>query len=304
MKKIHITSPFEFVIKIEEKTYFLSKTEYVEICDFDKNILTIFAYPTSEICNSLPYAIKVNFDKKTAHNNVNFFEFCDRYEIEILPLFLPKITPICNKNISLNKEKFYITCFEDRIKITKNCQEYVYFVQGLNPTFETHNDKIYISNIEKNKKHLVCFNTKNCTFFEICGEQIEILKNEIRCLKYFPNCIRRKILSTYSLDFENTKTEFFEDNIPQKNIPTSLVPFEFFDAIKMKDYAFLDNIVSKSLYQKLTKETLEQFFDNIQNVKLYSLSPLIFTVYYSNKAKDYKILMQNGKIFDIEELEF
>jgi hypothetical protein len=302
MKKIHITSPFEFAIKIDDKTFFLSKTEYVEICDFDKKKLTIFAYPTGEICDSLPYAVSLDFDKKISQKSVNFYEFSNRFEIELLPYFLPKITPICNKILMLSKEKYDITCYGDRIKITTKNQEYLYFVQGLSPTFGKFGEKIFVQVFDKNKKHLVCFDTKSCTFFEICGEQIEILQNEIKCLKYFPNCINRKILSTYSFDFENTKTEFFEDKFPKKNIPTSLVPFEFFDAVKMKDYAFLKNITSKSLYEKLSKETLEQFFDNLQNVKLHSLSPLVYSVYYVGFAKDYQITMQDGLIFDIEEL--
>ena len=304
MNKIFITSNFDYVVLVDKETFFVDNKQYIEILDNEKMALTFFAYPVNTRKNSLPYAVNLDLKKDTISKNVKVYKLKDRYEVELLPFCVPSVTPLCSFNQNVMGEIYRVVCYFDRVVVTSKRGEYVYENVGYNHSCSVHKNLIYILSCDNNTKNLIIFDTKTGTFAEIQGEKIEIKDNTIKSLSK-TNIQKHQVLTTYNIDNDITVSdvEYFCENSSSKLVvPNELVPYMFFESIKIKDFVSAKKYLEISFAKKLTNKMLASFFGDIQYVRLYTLKPLVYTVYTSDCAKDYKICMINNAICEIEEI--
>lgn len=305
MGKILITSNCDYVVQISNETFFVDNKQYIEVLDNDGMSLTFLAYPINDSKNSLPYAVNLDLkNSNTIPKNVKVYKLKDRCEIELLPYIIPSVTPLYSFNQNIMGEMYRIICYVDRVQISSKYGEYVYESAGFNHSCSVHKNLIYVLSRNYDIKNLVIFDTKNNTFTEIKGEKIEIQENTIKSLSK-TNIQKHQVLTTYNIDDNITmkSIEYFcEGNSQNPIIPKEMVPYMFFESIKIKDYVSAKKYLTESFSQKLNIKMLSSFFGDIQYVRLYTLKPLVYTVYNIDNAKDYKISMINDAICEIEEI--
>lgn len=305
MGKILITSNCDYVVQISNETFFVDNKQYIEVLDNDGMSLTFLAYPINDSKNSLPYAVNLDLkNSNTIPKNVKVYKLKDRCEIELLPYIIPSVTPLYSFNQNITGEIYRIICYIDRVQISSKYGEYVYESAGFNHSCSVHKNLIYVLSRNYDIKNLVIFDTKNNTFTEIKGEKIEIQENTIKSLSK-TNIQKHQVLTTYNIDDNITmkSIEYFCEGNSQNPIgPKEMVPYMFFESIKIKDYVSAKKYLTESFSQKLNIKMLSSFFGDIQYVRLYTLKPLVYTVYNIDNAKDYKISMINDAICEIEEI--
>ncbi len=304
MKKILITSNFDYVVQFGSDTFFVNNKQYIEILDNEKLLLTFLAYPINTQKNNLPYAVNLDLKKENKPSYVNVYKLKDRYEIELLPYSVPSVTPLCSFYQNVMKEMYRVVCYFDRVQVASKRGEYVYENVGYNHSCSVCKHLIYILSGNSDTKSLIIFNTKNNTFTEINGEKIEIKENTIKSLSR-TNIQKHQVLTTYNIDNDITvsSVEYFcKTNSLKLATQNELVPYMFFESIKTKDYVSAKKYLTESFSQKLNIKMLSLFFGDIQYVRLYTLKPLVYTVYNIDNAKDYKISMINDAICEIEEI--
>lgn len=302
MKKIVISSQFDFLLQIENKNYELDSKHIVEVEDPKQNF-TFLAYPISKTM-SIPYTVK--FEEQDFKNTPYYeiYSFNDRYEINLKLFTLYSTAPIENHSCQIKNVRYLVKCYTDRICISSITGEYVYEVNQANCNIWTKGNLIYIMGESENSKILTTFNTENKTFYSCYGEEIEIDDTKIKCLKSTSNSLRYKILSTFNANnMEKISDDFYKKEGEEEiKYPYFLLPYKFFDAIIIKDYNTAKKYLTTRLQSVLKTNVLSSYFDGLVSVNLYKISPLVYTLYFKDKAKDYKISIANGFIDDIEDI--
>ena len=302
MKKIVILSQFDFLLQIENKNYELDNKHFVEVENHKQNF-SFLAYPIANTV-SLPYTVRFEELNPKSTPYYEILSFSDRYEIKLKLFTLYSMVPIENYSCQIKNVRYLVKCFTDRICISCSSGEYVYEINQASCTFWTKGNLIYIMGENENVKILTLFNTENKTFCSQCGEEIEIDDTKIKCLNTPRNSLRCKILSTFNIDnLEKINDEFYKkENEIETKYPTFLVPYKFFDAIIIKDYKTAQKYLTPNLKNALSTKTLSSYFDGLVEVNLYKITPLIYTLYFNDKAADYKITIVKGLIDDIEDI--
>lgn len=302
MKKILITSQYDFLLQIDNKTYELDNKHFVEIENMANN-LTFLAYPIANTM-SLPYAVKFEVANLKNTNYYEIYSFNDRYEIKLNLFTLYSTTPIANYSCQIKNVKYLVKCYTDRICVSSQNGEYVYETNMANYTFWTSNNYIYIFGENENNKMLTIFDTSNFVFYSQSGEEIEIDDTQIKCLSNSNNSLKCKILSTFNINgLEKINDEFYKkESETETKYIDCLIPYKFFDAIIIKDYKTALKFTTQKLKTSLNESSLDSYFNGLEYVNLYKISPIIYTLYFKDKSKDYKITLVNGLIDEIEDI--
>ena len=304
MKKILLKSKHNFLVQLENKNYIIDNKQFIEIENVDYEV-SFCVYPIDNKTKSLPYCVCLDLKDLKNNPHINLYSFEDRYEVHLNLFTLPSETPLSNFTCQIKNIKYLVKCYTDRISVSSQNGEYVYETQGTTYSLHTKNNCIYLLCKNEDVSTLIIFDPSSSTFSAIYGEKIEFDDTKIKCLQEPQNTLHHKILSIYETQngISKVDTQFYEkQNSSLYKIPNELVAYRFFDAIKMQDFATAKKFTTKKLGGCLTNEVLSSYFSNIKDINLYKTDPLIYTLYFVNDAKDYKITMQNYLIDEIEDI--
>lgn len=304
MKKIQIFSDDEFLLEFNNSNYCIDANTHLEITDIQKEIV-LKIYPINQSNLSIPYCAKLELVKNKidcASKLVKVYNIKDRCDIFIKPFKIYSANVVYNNHHTIKNTRYLISCFEDRIKISSNKGEYNYETNCANCSSSIQGENIYILTKNDSYKTLVCFNTNNSTFYEINGNQIEINENQVKSLKKINDMAKHTVVTTYTIkDFPTQESQelFSEQNQRSSNI-NELLPYNFFEAVKVKDLNLAKTYLSNKL-TSLSNEQICNYFGDFNKIQLTSLSPLIYTLYAEDNAKDYTISINNNKIDEIND---
>ena len=308
MKDLKIYSNKSFLLEIENQNYFLEQTNYVEILNCEKNNLLIKVYPINQSHLSIPYCINLeseNSNIKTQSACVKVYNFKNRTELFINPFLIASNIVVYTASHTIKNIKYTISCYEDRIKIFSSKGEYVYETNIVSASSFVVENNINILCNHKNGKTLVVFNVSNNVFSQVDGDKIEIDGNNIKTQQNIDDMAKHiKVCSfVQEADITIKENSLYTQNPQIKNANNKLlVPYNFFEAIKVQDFNLAKTYLDSNLKENLTEEQLLNYFGNFEKIGILSFSPLCYTLYYSQDAKDYEITMLNDKISEINEI--
>ena len=308
MKNLKIFSNENFLLEIDNKNYFLEETKFLEVLNCEKNNLLIKAYPIDQSYLSIPFCINLeneNFNVKSQSSCVKVYNFKNRAEIFIKPFLLSSNIIVYTASHTVKNIKYTITCYEDRIKIFSSKGEYVYEVNMINASSFVVDNNINILCNKKNNKSLIAYNVTNNVFSQVDGDQIQIDGNNIKTLQNINDMAKHIKVCSFVQENEILIKEqsLYTKNTQVKNANNNLlVPYNFFEALKVQDMNLARKFLSLNLQQNLKDDQLLGYFGNFEKIGILSLSPLCYTLYSNLNAKDYEISMTDNKISEINEV--
>lgn len=299
---VNIYSDYEFLIDVKNQSYILSPQNHIFIEEI-QTPLAFKVYPLEQGELSLPYAFELKYSNNKIEcksQNVKVYNINNRCDIFLTPFLLPSIKCVYNKTHTVKNVKYNITAYQDRIKISSTRGEYVFLVKVFEAQSESVGNYIYVL-VKNDKKTLVCYDCTNNTFSNVNGDFIEIKNDQIVVSQNFDDMAHHTKVVTLKNDLKETKSEIYIDESKSKNCKIDqLVPYNFFEAIKCKDTKTSQSYLNDDLKKALENQDITQFFGDFEKMNLTSLSPLVYTLYYNEEAKDFKITVNNGKIEEIE----
>ena len=301
MKTIIISSKLPFLIE-NEKSYYIDENLSLQIENFENN--TFFKiYPINQGRNSIPYCISLYFDKNKLSCDSEFvkiYEFANRYEVFVNAFKIPSSNIMYSQSHTIKNTKYLITCYDDRVKIWSNKGEYVFEENFVDVSSCVEGENINILTKNKDNKILICFDTKNNTFSKISGEKIEIKNNKITSQTNLHDMASHIKICSYDMSAKLQEENLYMKKPEPKYCKNkNLMPYNFFEAVKCKDFSQARFFLTQKLNNLLTDNAISEFFGNFEDIKITNLSPLTYTLYSSDKAKDYEIILKNDKIDDI-----
>lgn len=305
MKNINLISNEEFLIELENKTYILEDNKYISISNICDNNLVLKVYPLNQSRYSLPYCLKIESqDNQVVCKDMlaKVYNLKDRCDIFIKPFLINSTNIIYSASHIVKNIKYLVTCFSDRIMISSKNGEYSHETTLDNVSSCVENNNITLLSKINEQKKLIIFNTNTFSFYEILGNQIEIKGEEITALQNLNDMAKHIKVSSYLInnDFKQTSEVLYLKGVKKICKINELIPYNFFEALKVKDFSLARTFLSNNLSKSLSDEMLSNFFGDFNYIQLSNLSPLTYTLYSNFEAKDYYLKVENQVIFDIE----
>ena len=304
MKKIRIFCNQSFLLEVDSSNYYIDTNNYLEA--IYENPTFVKCYPIDQPKTSLPFCFNL---KKQQNNivsnctNIKIYNFLDRCDIFVSPFLIFDQQVILSTSLTLKNTKYSLVIYPDRIKITHFGEEYIFKTQIQSATFDTQDHCINILTTFKNKKTYTRFDTLQKQFFCILADKIQIQQDYILAQQNFDDFLLHTKVNRYknipTLEFESCQF-YTQKTLADTNIPSTLVPYVFFENIMLQDYQTATNFLCDELKDSLQKETLKQYFGDIHQISLCCTDPPLYTIYNKSSATDYKIYTQDGKIKEIE----
>ena len=304
MKKVRIFCNSLFLFEIDNANYTVSNNNYLEFLPKDQ--VFVKCYPIDQPKTSLPFCFLLKQDKNNIickSCNIKCYNFLDRCDVFVEPFKIYSQNIVDSTTFTIKNTKYSVVCYSDRIKISCTSGEYIFETQIQNCTFDTQNSCINILSTFFNQKSYTRFDTTTKKFCSVIGNKIQIQDDFVTTQQNFDDTLLHTIVNKYknnpNLNYENCDIYTQNIDVPQ-NISPNLVPYLFFENIKLKDYQTATTFLCQDLKQTLSPNALKQFFDDINQIEILSFTPLVYTIYGQECAKDYLICMQDDKIKDIE----
>lgn len=300
---INIYSDYEFLIDTKGQTFELDPTKhlYIENCPSE---LTLRAYPLNQTKLSIPFAFSLKLtgnDIKCEASNIKAYKLKNRCDVFISPFVLPSVMCIYSQTHTIKNVRYTVCAYEDRIKVSSSRGEYVFEVNLHEAQSEISGNYIYILT-KYDKKTLVCFDTTSNTFSSVTADQIDLKEKDIVARQNIDDMTHHTKILTLKSDLSTTKSDMYiDETLSKKCKADELVPYNFFEALKVEDENGALNFLCDDLKEILKDQNLLEFFGNFEKINVTSLSPLVYTLYLSDSAKDYKISVKDGKITEIED---
>lgn len=307
--KIGITSKFDCLLEIDGVRYEMtSDFSRIEVLLEQHETLSGLVYPINAR-GLLSYAFSLNDFTK----NQSTMEICkikeDEVELTLKPYYLT------GQNFFRKKFKFENTNFALSIGYfnTLSCEDkegeiFLDFYDKLNSfKFDVLNGVVYFhSKTLSNYEILIVYDKQNHRF----------LKYESECFKFEDNQIEfltsEETISKHGKHFvincNNGKLDIAQELVylkgePQKVKNNSLLPFAFFEAVKVKDYELAKSYLSKNLKSKITNEILQEYFgeyDKIMPYNFHKEKGNYICLKQNNFAKVFRLKIIDGEIDEIE----
>ncbi len=300
---INIYSEYGFLIDIKGQTYELDRTNHlcIENCT---NSLTLRAYPTDQTKLSIPFAfnLKMQNNKIICNlDNVKVYNIGMRCDVFIMPFLIPSIECVYSQTHIVKNVRYTVSAYTDRIKVVSSKGEYVFQIPLSDAQSEVNGNYIYILT-KQNKKTLVCFDTSKNIFNSITADFIDLKEKNIMARVDLEDMAHHTKILTLKNDLTIEKSEMYiDESLSRKCYVNELVPYNFFEALMCKDDKNAIKFLSDDLKNAISDQNIYEFFGKYYKINITSLSPLIYTLYYPDSAKDFKITVNDEKITEIED---
>ena len=141
---------------------------------------------------------------------------------------------------------------------------------------------------------------------EFFGNQVEVSNSKIKKLSFLNDISGRAKVQIFGATETSLKLEeeyFVYTNKQQKELSDEARFLDFFQSIYAGDFKSALGGVSRDLETRLSKDILNEYFGNFNEVKLVNYySSLAVVLLYDDFAKVYCGSVSNGKISDIYEM--
>lgn len=323
---LHIKPTFNCLLKVQDLSQELNKNRLHTFLVNMEEPLNLSFYPVDEENkNSLPFAAVLKNENNLLTTNkkqLDIISFPDNnYLITVQPFLFacPENFDIQTKQVKtenathtitwLKQEKGLLTISnnknEERIKLNLKNE-----VNTLNT--KQKNNFIFGYSKSNNKYTVFCVKYENDTYYPIVNQVVDILEeeqNKITTYKNLNDFAGHGVITTYNFEngFEENITLAYNNSAPLISKHKEIIPYAFFEAIKIKNFKLAKNYLTKELSQKLTNAHLEKFFGNFDSV-CQTLSQkfnpeeiaLIYNLPYKH-AKIYSLKLKENKIENISE---
>ena len=319
---LHIKPTFDCIVKISKEEYILNAQKTYSFI-VKEQTLTLLFYPINTDFSSLPFATIFDIQNPKSTKNAQIIEFPNsNYLLVVTPFLIGSNTNlgVKTKTVTLNNQShtiYYLLHSNFNIKIECNsCSEEYY----LNAEVEDFNTKTHKNNLLiyckcKDSKHIVLaltfdgerYNYKNLEVVDMLEEE----KGNISTYKNLNDFAGHGVVTNYDLTKDICMTSTLVYNTtPFLSHKKELIPYAFFEAVKVKNYKLANSYLAQNLTKILTPSHYQKFFGDFTQI----LPPLYKTANYNQVALVYnsknKSIAKNfslqfneyNKITNIEEV--
>jgi hypothetical protein len=280
-------------------------------------------YPTNTDSSSLPFAVTFDTQNTQSTKNTQLIEFANNnYLLNVSPFFLGSNTNlgIKTKTLTLNAQNhtiYYSLYNKFNIKIECNCcsEEYSLDAEIIDFNVKTQKNNLLIYCKCKDNKYVILvlnfdgeqYNYKNLEIVDILEEE----NGNISTYKNLNDFAGHGVVTNYDLTKDICMTSTLVYNTtPFLCHRKELIPYAFFEAVKVKNYKLANSYLAQNLVNILTPNHYQKFFGDFTQI----LQPLYQSANYNQVAlvynKDNKQIAKNfalkfneeNKISNIEEV--
>lgn len=308
---LHLQPTFDCLLKAKNIEMELTKHKiYSFLCNSENTMLSF--YPTYNQNSQLPFTYVFNVSNIKKTKNVTITKFPkNNYHILVTPFFLINQNPL-NLNIlkvELNKKShkiYYLEHSDFSIKVQNEDNfitgELPVKILDLNTKIKDNNLLIYCkTELNKFVIMLVRYENNNYELLKLEEvEQLEINENKIKTYKKLHDFAGHGEITIYNFSsvFNFETSLVYNDNLPIYQKSKELIPYAFFDALKVKNYKLARTYLTDDLSSVLTDNALKNYFGNFIDIS----SPLSSDVTFNEVALIYSFNenYQIAKVFNIE----
>lgn len=328
MSYIHLKPTFNCLLKIDNLEKVLNKNKTYSFLT-EEDALNIIVYPLTSTSSSLPFSFKFEFSKPYCQKNVDVISFSNNnFLLTLFPFFVgsPKYLGVKTKSLNfggISHTLYYTlnTTFNIKIECASSFCEYSFNekISSLEVITVEDNALIY-AKLQNNLGFVFCnISFSNNTYKLITLEKINLLeiKNDaIYTYKKLNDISHHGQVNKYETkNYNRISYLVYDSNFPILIKHKELIPFAYFEAIKLQNYKLARSYMSKILNDKLSNTHLKKFFGSFTEIclplKKDNYEDEICLVYEENVnnlqikkfAKNFKLSINtNNKIDNITEL--
>lgn len=270
--------------------------------------------PISQSIQSIPYTFKLDTSEtpSTDNNYIKIVPFPNNnYDIIMKPFYYYQVS---NTNVLFNGKvnNFFIS-------ITNSNTTNIIVYSGSSMVFnknstkltnvkiENKNDTLIFTGIIDDKNYyllIVDSNTFKILFEEIIQSIEDSSNGIITYQKSNTLCRHGKVCNFNFTNKESNNYYVYDNSFQIDNVPTILIPQALLECVKISDEKsckiFLDN-----KYNSTSISQIKSYFGDIEEIYLnrhQTFSNKINYTIKANKFKNFNFLIDNNKIYDIEEI--
>lgn len=307
--KIELKSDFDCLVEVLGQKYeLIQDLSRIEIEVGEKESLIGVVYPINNR-GLLSYAFKFNGNISNIKENIKVLKLGDdEFNVTLLPFY------VTGKNFYKKKYKFNNMSFTLELSYLNTiCCEfkteeiYYHFNDKIDKyKFQQIGGVVFFLAKTYYNEILIMFDSNLKVFkrFDSQKFQVENSKIEFVCDQKSISQHGKKIV----IKCDNGKIEIIEDLIYLQGGPKvikrdELIPYAFFEAIKLKDYNLAKNFMTETLKVNISDEVLEKYFGEYDDIKTYNFkkdNESYICLCKENIAKIFRIKINKGFIEEIE----
>jgi hypothetical protein len=295
----------------------------IKVCDIESFVVSVLPLQSQTNITLLPYA----FNVKPHGHIINDSKFTittiypeSNIEIKLKPNILDKYEPPEILKQQTVQGNILITVYQDsscRIMLENNKLLLSHTIgkriANIQIELLNYEDFSYLKiegNTEDNKKYLLLISMHSyCVMREFTADKIEINSGVVEVLNNYDDMARHGIVTKYKLDDMTKELEnyivYTEENVPVPECE-ELIPYAFFEAVKIKNFNLARKFLSADLMQILDDQHINEFFgsfDEITYNKYASNNKNTIALIYGEQIKHiqiYKVTIFDNLIENIE----
>ena len=305
--KICLSCGFDCVLEIDEKKYEMRKhisKVFIEIEKHEKVLAVV--YPIEK--NMVSYAFELDGEIALANSRMEIVKYNDdEFDIVLKPFIIGQ-SKVFKYNFSNKSKEYVLSLGALNILECKKDGKSVFFEFVLKvDSFKEYLFKDFVA------LHIVA-NT---------GEAVLVEKDEKfyfwECQDFLLNnskisfVLDEKTIAGHGqkVEIDCGNFEIKKDLVYLKGEPLgvkaeSLLPFAFFEAVKLKDIVLAKNYLSSNLKEIATQEMFESYFGDFKKIKPYNFHKdkghYVCLCKNDNTASIFRIKTKDGKIEEIEKV--
>ena len=309
--KLGIMSNFDCLLEIDGKRYeMISNFSRIEILLENSEELSALVYPINAR-GLISYAFSIDKNNILKSN----LDVCkigeDEFELVLAPHYLlghnffKKKFKFENLNFALSISYINVLSCED-----DEGEVFLEFYEKLDSfKFDVFNGTAYFhAKTMRNYEILVLYDKKNHTFFKFESETFEFNDKFIEFISSQDTIPKHG--KHYKILFEGGEFTIEEELIylkgfPQKIKNQNLLPYAFFEAIKIKDFELAKSYLSEKLKSNITDEILVEYFgeyDKIQPYNFHIDKGNYICLRKEEKTMVFRVKVVGGEIDEIEDV--
>jgi len=319
---LHIKPSFDCLLKNQTTEIFLkANITYSFLASMQK--INLLFYPINACQNSLPFCFMFDSKNPSHSSNIKVSDFKNNnFMLEVNPFYISKQNSLllASKKVKTDLTEhniFFNTNSNLNLKVESN---YDIFEANFDVKIEELKAVVLSQNIlifanGKHKSIVVLLEYLQNKYKPILCETVDILEEtetQLKTYKTLFDFAGHGVVNTFDLkqNLLPTTQLVYANSSPLLAKHKEIIPYAFFEAIKINNFKLARFYLSQDLSKKLTDKHLKVFFENFDDVQ-QSLSTgapdevaLIYNNNPCNKTKVFKLEFDNqNKICNISQLD-